>query len=102
MKALAVLQIVPGIEAMVVGKQTELLVTPIPIMAKLVGDRLPQPAVYLLVVGHGQQGKVNGMPKDPEMVRVMLQTRRTPVHFSVSDVRVGATWLGRVPPQSKH
>ena len=28
----------------------------------------------------------------------MLQTRRTPVHFSVSTVKVGATWLGGVKP----
>ena len=72
---------------------------PIPIMAKLVWDRLPQPTVYLLAVGQGQQGKVKGMPKDPKMVRVMLQTRRTPVHFSVSYVKVGATWLRSVPPK---
>ena len=85
------------------GGQTELcLVISIPIMAKLVWDRLPQPTVYLLVMEQGQQGKVKGMPKDPKTVRVMLQTGRTPVHFSVSDVKVGATWLGTVPPQPNH
>ena len=82
------------------GGQTELLlVIPIPIMAKLVRDRLPQPTVYLLVMGQGQQGKVKGMPKDPKMVRVMLQTRRAPIQFSVSNVKIEAIWPESVPPQ---
>ena len=52
-------------------------------------------------MGQGQQGKVKGMPKDPKMIRVMLQTR-TPVHFNVSDVKVVATCLGSVLPQPNH
>ena len=84
------------------GQTGEPLVAPIPIMVELVWDRLPQPTVYPLVVGQGLQGKVKGMPKDPKMVRVMLQTRRTPVHFCVSNVKAGATWLWSVPPQPNH
>ena len=71
-------------------------------MAELVWNRLPQPTIYLLVVEQGLQVKVKGMPKVPKMDRVMLQTRRTPVHFSVSDVKVGLTWLGSVPSQPNH
>ena len=82
------------------GGQIELLlVALIPTMAKLVQDRLPQPTVYLLVAEQQPQVKVKEMPKDPKMDRVMLPTRRTPVHFSVSNVKVGATWLGSVLPQ---
>ena len=70
----AVLQIVPGIEAVGEEEWTELLpVTPIPTMAELVQDRPPQPTVYLLVTEQGQQDKVKGMPQDPKMVGVMLQ-----------------------------
>ena len=75
---------------------------PIPIMAKLVWNRLPQPTAYLLVAEQQPQVKVKGMSKVPKMDRVMLQTRRTPVHFSVSDVKVGATWLRSVLHQPNH
>ena len=67
------LQIAPGIEAMREDEQTgTLLVTPTPIMAKLVQDRLPQPTVYLLVVEQGPQVKVREMPKGPEIPREAL------------------------------
>ena len=79
-----------------------LLVASIPIMAKLVWDRLPQPTVYPLVVEQGPQVKVREVLKDPKMVRAVFQTRRTPVHSSVLDVKVGATWLGSVLPQPSH
>ena len=96
-------QIVPDIEAMGEGEWTELLlVTPILIMAELVWDRPPQPTVYLLVVEQGPQVKVREMPKDPRMVRAVFQTRRNPVHSSVSDVKAGATWLRSVPPKPNH
>ena len=86
----ATLQIVPGIEAVGGEGQTGVsLVTPIPIMVKLVWDRLPQPTVYLLVAGQELQSKVRGMPKYPKMARVILQIRRTPVHFSFCDGKVG-------------
>ena len=68
-------------------------------MAKLVCDRLHQPSVYLLVMEQGLQVKVREMPEDPQMVRAAFQTRRTPVHYSVLDVKVGATWLRSVLPQ---
>ena len=84
------------------GWTGRLLVAPIPIMAELVWDRLPQPAAYLLVMEQGPQVKARGMPKGPKMVREALQTKRTPVHFSVSDDKLGATWLGSVPPQPSH
>ena len=61
--------------------------------------RLPPPTMYLLVMEQGPQSKVKEMPKDPKIDRVMLQTRSTTVYFSVSDVKVGATWLGSVSPQ---
>ena len=62
------------------GGQKELLpVIPIPIMAKLVWDRPPQPTVYLLVMEQGLLVKVKGIPKDPKMDRITLQTRSTPV-----------------------
>ena len=48
------------------------LVTPIPIMAKLVWDRPPQPTAYLLAVEQGPQVKAKGMPKDPKMVRAVF------------------------------
>ena len=71
-----------------------ILVTPIPIMAKLVWDRPPQPIVYLLVMEQGPQVQVREVPKDPKMVRVVFQTRRaqfTPV-FPMS--RLGPHGLG--------
>ena len=46
---------------------------------------------YLLVTEQGPQVKARGMPKGPKMDRKAFQTKRTPVHYSVSDVRVGAT-----------
>ena len=67
-------------------------------MAELVWDRLPQSAAYLLFTEQGPQVKVRGMPKDPKIVGAVFQTKRAPVHSSVSDVKVGATWLGSVPP----
>ena len=79
-----------------------LLVSPIPIMAKLVWDRLPQPTVYLLVTEKGPQVKGRRKHKGPKMARKALHAKRTPVHFSVSDIKVGATWLGSVPPQPSH
>ena len=79
--------------------QTEiLLVTPIPIMAKLVYGQTT--SAHSISAGHGPQVKARGMPRI--MVRAAFQTRRTPVHFSVSDVKVGATWLVSVPPQPSH
>ena len=71
-------------------------------MAKLVWDRLPQPTVYLLVVEQGPWVKVEEMPQDPKVVMAAFQTKRTPVHSSVSDVKVGATWLRSVLPQPSH
>ena len=47
-------------------------------------------------------GQSQGMPKDPKMVRVMLQTRKNLTHSSVSSFKVGTTWLRIVPPQPNH
>ena len=85
------------------GGQTELLlVAPVPIMAELIWDILPQPTVYLQVMEQEPQVKVRGMHKDPKMVRAAFQTRRTPVHSSVSDVKVGATWLRSMLPKPSY
>ena len=65
------------------GRQMGLLVVaPIPIIARLVQDRLPQPAVYLLVAEQEPQVQVKEVPKDPKMVRAAFQTKRTLVHLS--------------------
>ena len=98
----AVLKISPDVEAVGEEGQTgTLLVTSIPIMAKPVWDRLPQPAAYLLVTDQGPQVKARGIPKGPKSIREALEIGRTPVPSSTSGVKVGATWLGNVPPQQR-
>ena len=86
-------------EAVGEDRQTEmLLLNPTPTMVKLAWGNLPQLAADLPVKAQEPQIKVKGMPKGPKIVREDLQTKRTPVHFSVSDVKVGATWLGMCNP----
>ena len=67
---------------------------------QLVWYRLPQSTVH-------QSDMTQGPPlleirdqthKGP---RKALQIRRTPVPSSASDAKVGATWLGNVPPQQR-
>ena len=62
---------------------------------------LGQPAVYLLVMAQGLQVKAREMPKGPKIPREALQIRGTPVPSSASGTKVGATWLGNVPPPGK-
>ena len=70
-------------------------------MAKLVLDRLLQPAVYLPVMVQGPQVKTREMPKGLKIVREALQIGRTPVSSSASGAKVGAAWLWNVPPQER-
>ena len=96
----AVLQIALDTETIGEDGQTgTLLVTPTPIMGKLVWDRQPQSTSYLLVVAQGLQVKARKMPKYPKIPTEALQMGRTPVPYSASGAKVGVTWLGNVPPQ---
>ena len=96
-------QIAPDSEAMGEDGWTgTLLVTPAPTMAKLAWDRPPWPAVYLPAVVQGPQVKARDrMPKGPKIAREALQIGRTPAPSSASSAKVGATWLGNVPPQQR-
>ena len=61
-------------------------------------------SAHSICAGHGTAttGQGEGIPKDPKMDRVRLPTRGTPVHFSVSDVKVRVTWPGSVLPWPDH
>ena len=74
---------------------------PIPILTKLVLDRLLQPRAYLPVVAQGPQVKARELPKGPKIAREALQIGRTPVPSNASGAKVGATWLENVPSQQR-
>ena len=60
-------------------------------MAKMVWDRLLQPAVYLLVMAQGPQVKAREMPKGLKIAREALQMGRKTVASSASGATVRAT-----------
>ena len=77
--------------------------TQAPIMAKLAWDRLPWSAVHMLLMAQGPQVKTRDrMPKGPKIDRRALLPGGIPDSSNISGARVGATWLGNVPPQPSH
>ena len=69
-------------------------------MAKLVRDRLPQSAAYLLVAAQ-QPPLVEARDKTPMGLKKTPSTRRTPAPYSALGTRVGAIWLWNAPLQTK-
>ena len=97
------LQIAPDREAVGEDRQTGTLLDALtPIMVKLVWDRLLPLNAPLLAMAWGSPllEARDRMLKDPKMAREALQIR-TPVPSNVSGAKVGATWLGNVPPQPR-
>ena len=85
-------QVAPDREAMGGDRWTgALLVTPAPIMAKLVWDRLPQSAVHLSDVVWGPP-LLEARDQTPKGLKKAPPTGRTPVPSSASGAKVGATW----------
>ena len=70
-------------------------------MGKLVLHRLPQSAVYLLIMELGPQVKAREIPKGSKIPREALKIGRTPFPSNASGAKVGATWHGNVPPQPR-
>ena len=94
-------KIASGREAVGVdGCTGALLATPVPIMAELVWDRLPQSTVHLSVMAQGPP-LLEARDQTHKGPRKALQIRRTPVPSSASGANVGATWLGNVPPKQR-
>ena len=97
-------QIVPDREAMGGDRWTgSLLATPAPIMARPLWDRLPQSVAHLPPAAQGLQ-QVETRHRNAKGLKIdgkAEPTGETPAISSALGARVGAIWLGNVPPHPK-